>query len=93
MKNNKFSGVCPGIGKGAAKMSMNKEIYTALREEHRRELMTEANELRRAREIYRQRPNLGRRAIGRLGSMMITVGARLERIEHGGGVIAYDIQD
>lgn len=71
-------------------MNMNRDIYSALREERRRELLTEVNELRQARQISRRSSSLGRRAIGRLGSMMIAAGSRLEQIERRERAVAYD---
>lgn len=72
-------------------MSMNRDIDIILREQRRRELMVEAGELRRAKSVARRNPNLGRRAIGRLGSIMVAAGSRLERVEHGSESIAYDM--
>lgn len=65
-------------------MSMNMDAYTTAREERTQAFRVEAERQRLLRDAPRRRLALGRRMAGRLGSMMITAGYRLERLEHGG---------
>jgi hypothetical protein len=72
-------------------MSMNQDMYTTLREERRKALLAEAERERLATRLPGPRRALGRRAIGRLGSMMIAAGSRLERVEQRGRSVVYDL--
>lgn len=70
---------------------MNKDIYTELRLERGKELLAEVERLRLVRGLPRRRQALGRRAIGRLGGMLVAAGSRLERFEDGGKPVAFDV--
>ena len=61
---------------------MNMDVYTAIHEERLQEMQTEAQRRRLLRDLPHRRA-LGRRAAGRLGSMLIAAGSRLEQFEHG----------
>lgn len=70
---------------------MNMDAYTTAREERIQEFRAEAEQRRLLRAAPRRRQALGRRMAGRLGSMMITAGYRLERLEHGGRSAACEV--
>jgi hypothetical protein len=60
---------------------MNYHLYDKLRADHRQELQ---NEVVRNRLLVRssRRSGLGRRAIGKLGVALVTVGLKLERFDY-----------
>lgn len=60
---------------------MNYYLYDKLLEEHRQALH---REMARKRLIARssRRSNVGRRAIGKLGVVLVAVGLKLERFDH-----------
>lgn len=63
---------------------MNEDIYTELRVERQNELRAEVTRAHLARELSRGRETLGRRAVGKLGSLMVAAGSRLEKFEQDG---------
>jgi hypothetical protein len=60
---------------------MNYHLYDKLHADHRQELQ---NEVARNRLLVRssRRSGLGRRAIGKLGVALVTVGLKLEHFDH-----------
>lgn len=77
--------------RGDPGMSMNMDVYTTVHEERLKEFQNKVEQERLARGLPRRSQTLGRRVAGRLGSMMITTGYRLERIERGGRPVVCDL--
>ncbi len=77
-------------------MSYNRYLYDKLYEEHRQTIQREAAQ-RRLLASLPHRHGLARRAIGRLGVALVTVGSKLEQFDHHGepvvpGVLQYERQ-
>jgi len=62
-------------------MSYNRYLYDKLYEEHRQTIQHEAAQ-RRLLASLPHRHGLARRAIGRLGVALVTVGSKLEQFDH-----------
>ena len=62
-------------------MSHNRYLYDKLYEEHRQTIQREAAQ-RRLLASLPHRHGLARRAIGRLGVALVTVGSKLEQFDH-----------
>ncbi len=60
---------------------MSMHLYDKLREEHRQTIQREAAQRRLLADLPRHH-SIGRRAVGRLGVALVTLGSRLEQFDH-----------
>ncbi len=70
-------------------MSFNAHLYDKLAEDHRQELQHEMEQKRILSSLPHR--SMGRRAAGKLGVLLVSLGTRLEKFEHQGKSMAYHV--
>jgi hypothetical protein len=63
---------------------MYTHYYDKLSHDHRQQMQADAAQQRLAKRLPRQ-PGLGRHAVGKLGTALVALGSRLERVEQPAG--------
>ena len=71
-------------------MSFHVHLYDDALVQRRQDLLHKADRERRLARLP-HRKNLGRRAVGRMGALLVAFGSRLEQFEQHGKPVVYDL--